>query len=111
MQVVAGNLAPITALVQNLIMSALFQPFEALCSQATAEIDEVDAHATCSMHYPRHGTGDIGFLVPNIPCLHTTEVQIVPPTSHSTSLSGACMVFMRMAVLHVFSSYWLQRLE
>ena len=46
MQVEAGNLAPITALVQNLIMSALFQPFEALCSQATAEIDEVPAHAT-----------------------------------------------------------------
>ena len=46
MQVMAGNLAPITALVQNLVMSALFQPFEALCSEATAEIDEVDAHAT-----------------------------------------------------------------
>ena len=46
MQVMAGNLAPITALVQNLIMSALFQPFEALCSEATAEIDEVDACAT-----------------------------------------------------------------
>ena len=46
MQVMAGNLAPVTALVQNLVMSALFQPFEALCSEATAEIDEVDAHAT-----------------------------------------------------------------
>ena len=46
MQVMAGNLAPITALVQNLVMSALFQPFEALCSEAVAEIDEVDAHAT-----------------------------------------------------------------
>ena len=45
-QVVAGNLTPITALVQNLIMSALFEPFEALCSEATAEIDEVDAPAT-----------------------------------------------------------------
>ena len=50
MQVVAGSLAPITALVQNLIMSALFQPFEALCSEATAEIDEVNAHATSCMH-------------------------------------------------------------
>ena len=46
MQVLAENLAPISALVQNLVMSALFQPFEALCSGATAEIDEVNAHAT-----------------------------------------------------------------
>ena len=47
MQVVAEKLAPISALAQNLVMSALFQPFEALCSEATAEIDEVNAQAAC----------------------------------------------------------------
>ena len=41
LQVQAGNLTPVTALVQNLLMSALFEPFEALCSAANAEMAEV----------------------------------------------------------------------
>ena len=41
LQVEAGNLTPVTALVQNLLMSALFEPFEALCSAANAEMAEV----------------------------------------------------------------------
>ena len=41
LQVEAGNLTPVTALVQNLLMSALFEPFEALCSAANAEMTEV----------------------------------------------------------------------
>ena len=41
LQVRAGNLSPVTALVQNLLMSALFQPFEALCSAANAEVVKV----------------------------------------------------------------------
>ena len=41
LQVRAGNLTPVTAMVQNLLMSALFQPFEALCSAANAEIVKV----------------------------------------------------------------------
>ena len=44
MQVEAGNLTPVTALVQNMIMTALFEPFEALCSAANAEMSEVCLH-------------------------------------------------------------------
>lgn len=40
-QVQAGNLTPVTALVQNMIMTALFEPFEALCSAANGEMVEV----------------------------------------------------------------------
>lgn len=34
-------MTPVTALVQNMIMTALFEPFEALCSAANAEMVEV----------------------------------------------------------------------
>lgn len=44
-QVQAGNVTPVTALVQNLLMTALFEPFEALCSAANAEIAEVKMSA------------------------------------------------------------------
>ena len=44
-QVEAGNVTPVTALVQNLLMTALFEPFEALCSAANAEIAEVTMSA------------------------------------------------------------------
>ena len=40
-QIRAENVTPVTALVQNLVMIALFEPFEALCSAANAEIAEV----------------------------------------------------------------------
>lgn len=41
MQVRAGNVTPVSAMVQNLIMTALFEPFEALCSAANGELAEV----------------------------------------------------------------------
>ena len=51
-QVKAGNVTPVTALVQNLLMTALFEPFEALCSAANAEIAEVRRSA--SKHYRQY---------------------------------------------------------
>ncbi|CAL5224945.1 g7714 [Coccomyxa viridis] len=47
-RVQAGNLTPVTALVQNMIITALFEPFEALCSAANGEMVEVVEETTTS---------------------------------------------------------------
>ena len=41
MQVKAGNILPANSLIQGLLISALFEPFGALCSVASAEITQV----------------------------------------------------------------------
>ena len=41
MQVKAGNILPANFLIQGLLISALFEPFGALCSVASAEITQV----------------------------------------------------------------------
>ena len=69
-QVEAGNVTPVTALVQNLLMTALFEPFEALCSAANAEIAQVTMSAL--KHYRRHS--DIVALAIWVWCIFAQHV-------------------------------------
>ena len=72
LQVRAGNLTPVTAMVQNLLMSALFQPFEALCSAANAETVKVGHLLTVQT------LQDKAFIMESSKaCMHCTQAALL----------------------------------